>query len=49
MPFALDQIDTELAILDREQLRRSIRSVDTPCGTEIQIGGKALLAFCSND
>ena len=49
MPFALDQIDTELAILDREQLRRSIRSVDTPCGTEIQVGGKALLAFCSND
>jgi len=49
MPFALDQIDTELATLDRELLRRSIRSVDTPCGTEIQIGGKALLAFCSND
>ena len=49
MPFALDQIDTELVTLDREQLRRSIRSVDTPCGTEIQIGGKALLAFCSND
>ncbi|NCY04969.1 MAG: 8-amino-7-oxononanoate synthase [Burkholderiaceae bacterium] len=49
MPFALDQIDTELVTLDRELLRRSIRSVDTPCGTEIQIGGKALLAFCSND
>jgi len=49
MSFALDQIDTELATLDRELLRRSIRSVDTPCGTEIQIGGKALLAFCSND
>ncbi|MEY3497959.1 MAG: hypothetical protein RLZZ325_966, partial [Pseudomonadota bacterium] len=25
MPFALDQIDTELATLDRELLRRSIR------------------------
>jgi len=49
MPFALDQIDTELAILDREQLRRSIRSVDTPCGPEIQIQGRSLLAFCSND
>lgn len=49
MPFALNQIDVELATLDRELLRRSIRSVDTPCGTEIQIGGKALLAFCSND
>jgi len=49
MPFALNQIDAELATLDRELLRRSIRSVDSPCGTEIQIGGKALLAFCSND
>ncbi len=49
MPFALNQIDVELATLDRELLRRSIRSVDTPCGTEIQIGGKSLLAFCSND
>ena len=49
MPFALDQTDTELAILDREQLRRSIRSVDTPCGPEIQIQGRSLLAFCSND
>lgn len=49
MPFALNQIDTELATLDRELLRRSIRSVDTPCGPEIQIGGRSLLAFCSND
>ena len=49
MPFALDQIDTELATLDRELLRRSIRSVDTPCGPEIQIQGRSLLAFCSND
>ncbi len=49
MPFALNQIDAELVTLDRELLRRSIRSVDTPCGTEIQIGGKSLLAFCSND
>ncbi len=49
MPFALNQIDTELATLDRELLRRSIRSVDSPCGTEIQIGGRSLLAFCSND
>jgi 8-amino-7-oxononanoate synthase len=49
MSFALNQIDTQLAALDRELLRRSIRSVDTPCGTEIQIGGRSLLAFCSND
>ncbi len=49
MPFALNQIDKELATLDRELLRRSIRSVDTPCGPEIQIGGRSLLAFCSND
>ncbi len=49
MPFALDQIDTELVMLDRELLRRSIRSVDTPCGPEIQILGRSLLAFCSND
>ena len=49
MPFALDQIDTELETLDRELLRRSIRSVETPCGPEIEIRGRSLLAFCSND
>ncbi len=49
MPFALNQIDAELTKLDRDLLRRSIRSVDTPCGTEIQIEGRSLIAFCSND
>jgi len=49
MPFALDEIDKELETLDRELLRRSIRSVETPCGPEIEIRGRSLLAFCSND
>lgn len=49
MPFALDQIDAELAKLDRDLLRRSLRSINTPCGTEIEIRGRTLLAFCSND
>lgn len=42
MPFALDEIDKELETLDRELLRRSIRSVETPCGPEIEIRGAVI-------
>ena len=49
MSFAKNQILRELTELDTQLLRRKIRSVDSPCGTRIQIGGRELEAFCSND
>jgi len=49
MSFVKNQIIRELTELDTQLLRRKIRSVDTPCGTRIQIGGRELQAFCSND
>ena len=49
MSFIKNQIIRELTELDTQLLRRKIRSVDTPCGTRIQIGGRELQAFCSND
>ncbi len=49
MPFAKQQITKELATLDQQQLRRSIRSANSPCGTQIQMQGRTLQAFCSND
>ena len=49
MSFAKNQIIRELTELDTQLLRRKIRSVDSPCGTRIQIGGRELQAFCSND
>lgn len=49
MPFAFDQIHMELTNLDRELLRRSIRSVNSPCGVQIEIQGRSLISFCSND
>lgn len=49
MSFAKNQIIKELAGLDTQLLRRKIRSVESPCDTQIQIKGRALQAFCSND
>jgi len=49
MSFVKNQIIRELTELDTQLLRRKIRSVDSPCGTRIQIGGRELQAFCSND
>ena len=44
-----EALDVKLAALDRDHLRRRRRIVDSPCGTHIQVDGKELLAFCSND
>lgn len=49
MSFAKNQISKELKVLDEYFLRRSIRSVESPCGTRLRIAGRELQAFCSND
>ena len=49
MSFVKNQIIRQLTELDTQLLRRKIRSINSPCGTRIQIAGRELQAFCSND
>ena len=44
-----DDIQSKLTALERQHLRRRVRTVDTPCSPHIRIEGRDLLAFCSND
>jgi 8-amino-7-oxononanoate synthase len=45
----LDALDRELQQLDKGSLRRRRRVVDTPCAPRVQVDGRPMLAFCSND
>jgi len=45
----LDLLRADLAELDAHALRRVRRSLDTPCGPHARVGGRDMLAFCSND
>ncbi|HTJ95925.1 MAG TPA: 8-amino-7-oxononanoate synthase [Rhodocyclaceae bacterium] len=45
----LDDIAAKLTALERQNLRRQVRTVDTPCSPHLQIDGRDLLGFCSND
>lgn len=45
----LDDIQSKLNALERQNLRRRVRTVDTPCAPRLRIEGRDLLAFCSND
>jgi len=42
-------LDRKLAQLDEQSLTRQRRVVDTPCAPRVVVGGRPLLAFCSND
>lgn len=42
-------MDRGLAALRRQNLRRELRRVDSPPGTHLQMGGRTLLNFASND
>jgi 8-amino-7-oxononanoate synthase len=44
-----DDILGKLGALERQHLRRRVRTVDTPCSPHIRIDDRDLLAFCSND
>lgn len=44
-----DTISNKLEALTRQNLRRRVRTVDTPCAPHIRIDDRELLAFCSND
>jgi 8-amino-7-oxononanoate synthase len=45
----LDRLDQDLKSLDAHGLRRSRRTIDTPCSPHVHVDGRPMLAFCSND
>jgi len=45
----LAALDRELTQLDEHRLRRRRRVADTPCAPRVQVDGRPMLAFCSND
>lgn len=46
---SLALIQRELTLLEQRGLRRSLREADTPCAPRVQVQGRPLLGFCSND
>ncbi len=42
-------LDHQLQQLDEAGLRRHRRVAETPCAPRVQVDGRAMLAFCSND
>jgi 8-amino-7-oxononanoate synthase len=44
-----EELSRRLAALRQQNLLRELRRVDSPAGTRIQIGGRSLLNFSSND
>lgn len=46
---ALSLAQEQLADLDQQLLKRTLRVTDTPCDTQTSVRGRALKAFCSND
>ncbi|MFZ3290175.1 MAG: 8-amino-7-oxononanoate synthase [Telluria sp.] len=42
-------IDRKLQELDERSLTRRRRIVETPCAPRLEVGGRPMLAFCSND
>jgi 8-amino-7-oxononanoate synthase len=45
----LNALERELQQLDKASLRRRRRVVDSPCAPRVQVDGRPMLAFCSND
>lgn len=45
----IEQIETQLDVLNSKSLRRHRRTADTPCAPRVTVDGQSLLAFCSND
>ncbi|THF63479.1 8-amino-7-oxononanoate synthase [Pseudothauera rhizosphaerae] len=45
----IDRLQADLAALDAQALRRTRRSLESPCGPHAVVDGREMLAFCSND
>ena len=46
---ALTMAQEQIAELDQQLLKRTLRATGSPCDTRSQVGGRNLKAFCSND
>ncbi|QWE20771.1 8-amino-7-oxononanoate synthase [Polynucleobacter sp. AP-Kolm-20A-A1] len=46
---ALTMAQEQIADLDLQLLKRTLRVTETPCDTQTQVAGRKLKAFCSND
>ncbi|MDR1708254.1 MAG: 8-amino-7-oxononanoate synthase [Candidatus Accumulibacter sp.] len=44
-----NELETQLAELEREGLTRRRRTLETPCGPLARVDGRDLVSFCSND
>jgi 8-amino-7-oxononanoate synthase len=44
-----DTLESQLAALEANGLRRVLRTVSSPCAPQLQVDGKPMLAFASND
>jgi 8-amino-7-oxononanoate synthase len=42
-------LERELQRLDREQARLTRRAIESPCAPYVEVDGRTLLSFCSND
>ncbi|MES2024265.1 MAG: 8-amino-7-oxononanoate synthase [Pseudomonadota bacterium] len=42
-------LEQQLAQLDAQSLRRRRRTTESPCAPRVQVDGREMLAFCSND
>ena len=42
-------IESKLAVIAEQDLRRHRRLVDSPCGPRMLVDGRSVLAFASND
>lgn len=45
----IDALQRKLVQLDEQSLTRHRRIVETPCAPRVVVGGRPMLAFCSND
>ena len=45
----IDDLERGLAAREAAGLRRARRTVESPAGTRVDVGGRRLIAFASND
>ncbi len=46
---ARDMAEHQIVDLDKQLLRRKLRTTDSPCNTKVSVDNRELKAFCSND
>jgi 8-amino-7-oxononanoate synthase len=46
---ARDMAEDQIADLDKQLLRRQLRTTESPCGIKVRVNQRDLKAFCSND